>query len=223
MGNDTYSVSAILFSPDGSKLIADAKGVVNTNAPGFLAVWDVISNGALSKSHQTVPPPAHAGQQNFGMVYLQGKEGYFVADAAQGGLLYDFSKGYGSNVTIKNVIIPKQTLTCWLSYSSKSDSYFLADSGPQIVNEIKVDNMLNTTLVNKFQFPPSTVLLDNIIGVLGKNQYLYQLDVAGATLHVFDVQPGKSRIIQSYNFTGSLIHDRVPFSITIQGLAFYTK
>jgi len=226
MGNTTYSVSAILFSPDGSKLIADAKGVVQSNAPGFMAVWDVESNGSLSQSHETILPPTKIGQQNFGMVYLEGlKDGYFVTEANKGGLLYDFSKGYTTaKVTMKEVIIPNQLLTCWLSYSSKSDSYFLSDSGTEIVNEFKVNKAtLNSTLVNQYQLPKSAVILDNIIGVQGKNQYLYQLDVMGATIYVFDVQQKKSKLIQSYNFTQPLVHDRVPFSVTVQGMAIHMK
>jgi hypothetical protein len=41
---------------------------------------------------------------------------------------------------------------------------------------------------------------------------------------VLDVKPhGKSNIIQAYNFTQSLEHDHIPFSINLQGLAVYAK
>jgi hypothetical protein len=56
-------------------------------------------------------------------------------------------------------------------------------------------------------------------------RYLYQLAPFGSSLFVFDVQPaGRTKMIQSYNFTRSLSHERVKFTpFSPVGLAFYAK
>src|ERR1700742_277516 len=120
--NTSYSVSTILFSPDGSKLVVDVKGLVDTNAPGLLTVWEVNGDGSLSQNHQSFPAQTNGGQQSFGMTHLDGKEGYVIADVAQGALIFDFSKGYAPTYKSKNVALPGFILPCWISYASKSDS-----------------------------------------------------------------------------------------------------
>jgi hypothetical protein len=56
-------------------------------------------------------------------------------------------------------------------------------------------------------------------------RYLYQLAPIGTSLFVFDVQPaGKTKMIQGYNYSQSLTHDRVKFDqFSPVGLAFYAK
>ena len=49
------SASHIIFSEDGSSLIAAIKGT--PPAQGFLAVWDVASDGTLSQNFKTITPP----------------------------------------------------------------------------------------------------------------------------------------------------------------------
>jgi len=222
-GSSSFGASTILFSPDGSKLVIDVKGLSQSGVPGYLAVWNVNSDGSLSQNHQTFPAPTHAGQQNFGMTYLHGKEGYVLADGSQGGLVYDFSKGYGPQATAKNIMIPGIVITCWASYASKSNTYFITDAGTNIISELSIDNAsLNTTLVHQYHLPQAAAPLDSAVGNLGNNQYLYQLAVTSFSIYVFDVQSaGNSQLIQSYNFTQGLTNDKVPFSSTLQGLAFY--
>jgi hypothetical protein len=166
-----YSTSQILFSPDGSKLIADVKGLAQQEVPGYLAVWDVMPDGSLSQQHQTFPAPSSTGQQNFGMTYLHDKEGFVVTDPSIGGIVYDFSKGYGPQAKAQNFALPGQEITCWISYSSKSNSYFMTDFGAQIVFEGQVDDTsLNMTVVNKFQMPLTYIITDNFVGALGNDQ-----------------------------------------------------
>jgi hypothetical protein len=171
MSNTTFSVSTIQFSPDGSRLVVDVKGVVDSNIPGFLAVWNVNPDGSLSQCSQSFPAPTHAGQQHFGMIHLQGKEGFILADASQGGLMYDFSNGYGPQATIKNIVVPGHQITCWASFSSKSNSYFITDAGTAIISELSIDiDTLNATMVKQYQLPRETVIVDTTVGTLGRNQ-----------------------------------------------------
>jgi hypothetical protein len=171
--NSTGGVSTVLFTRDGSKLVVDVKGVPDTNAPGYLAVWDVNSDGSLSQNHQSFPAPTRAGQLNFGMVYLNKKEGFVMADASQGGLVYDFSKGYNSRYQARNIKTPGQMITCWASYASKSDTYFFTDAGAAIISEYSInESTLNTTLVKQYQLPKSVAVLDTAVGTFGSKQYV---------------------------------------------------
>jgi hypothetical protein len=166
-------MSTALFSRDGTKLLVDVKGLAQQKTPGFIAAWDVKEDGSLSTCHETYPAPSKVGAINFGMSYLNGREGYIVADPTVGAIVYDFSGGYGAlewNAT--NIKIPGQNTVCWASYAEKSDTYFFSDFGAQIVFEMKIDvNTYKSKLVNKFQLPfTKTVNIDHRVATIGKNQ-----------------------------------------------------
>jgi hypothetical protein len=166
-----YSVSQVLFSPDGSKLVVAVRGLFtsSSNAAGYLAIWDVNPDGSLSRNHASFFPPTQASQMPFGTTYLHGKEGYVVTDPSQGGLIYDFSKGYSSPPVVKNFVIPGQSATCWISYSSKSNTYFLTDAFTGIINEYSIDaSTLEATLVVPHNLYPG--ILDSVIGAFGNDQ-----------------------------------------------------
>jgi hypothetical protein len=168
-----YSVSQVLFSPDGSKLVVSVKGLITSSstASGYLAIWDVYPDGSLSQHYSSFFPPTQASQMPFGTTFLHGKEGYVVTDDIHGGLVYDFSKGYSLPPVVKSFVIPGQKATCWISYSTKSNTYFLTDAGTGIINEYLIDDStLDATLVNPHKFPPNVVLLDNVIGAFGNDQ-----------------------------------------------------
>lgn len=169
--NSSFSVSTILFSPDGSKLVADVKGIINENTPGFLAVWDVNADGSLSRTPMKFSASPKRGQQNFGMIHLNGKEGYVMADGSQGGLVYDFSKGYNKNFVVKNIVTDGQIISCWTQFLSKSNTYFFTDPLTGRLSEYAIDiDSLNTTLVAQHQLPSSVVVIDSAIANIGKNQ-----------------------------------------------------
>lgn len=175
--NDTVnSMSTILFSRDGTKLLVDVKGLTTQNVPGYIAVWDVMPDGSLSKSHQTFPAPSKVGALPFGMTHLNGKDGYVVSDPTVGGIVYDFSKGYTKNaVKAKNIVLPGQAITCWAIYASKSNSYFFTDFGTQKLFEVTIDNdTLDSNVVNIFQLPNTTSInIDTVVGTLkNKDQYV---------------------------------------------------
>lgn len=181
--NSIMSMSTVTFSRDGSKLLADVKGVTDENIPGFIAAWDVNTDGTLSPFHQTYPAPYkfsndaarnRGGALNFGMSYLpEGHEGYIVADPSVGGIVYDFSKGYGpEDWRARSIYIEGQEFTCWASYASKSDSYWFSDFGTQQVYEVTLDlDTLESKVINKFQIDPiKTVNIDHRVATIGDNQ-----------------------------------------------------
>jgi len=228
-GTTVNSMSTVLFTRDGSKLLVDVKGQTVQKTQGYIAAWDVNEDGSLSLDHETYPAPSTIGALNFGMSYLpEGHEGFIVADPSVGAIVYDFSKGYGPGEwRAKNVPLPGQNTTCWASYASKSDSYFFSDFGAQIVFEAKIDlDTLESREINRFQLDPvKTVNIDHRVVTIGDDQFLYQLAPFGNLITVFDIQPeGKTKIIQSYNFSVPLQSDRVQFTqFSPQGLAFHLK
>lgn len=50
------SVTQVMFTNDGKRLVASVKGV--PPAPGFIAVWDVAANGSLSTDFSAITAPA---------------------------------------------------------------------------------------------------------------------------------------------------------------------
>ena len=66
------TASHIVFSEDGTKLIASVKGVPPT--PGFLAVWDVADDGTLSENSTQIAP-GQGGLLPFSMTVIPGQKG----------------------------------------------------------------------------------------------------------------------------------------------------
>jgi hypothetical protein len=56
-------------------------------------------------------------------------------------------------------------------------------------------------------------------------RFLYQLAPFGSSIFVFDIQPnGKTKLIQSYNFSMPLTNARVGFTdLSPQGIAYHLK
>jgi hypothetical protein len=82
------SMSTVVFSRDGTRLLADVKGLTDEKVPGFIAMWSVNEDGSLSEDHELYPAPSKIGALNFGMSYLpEGHEGYILADPSVGGIV----------------------------------------------------------------------------------------------------------------------------------------
>lgn len=167
-----FVTSQVIFSEDGDQLLVGVKGELQQEVPGFLAVWNVSSDGSLSQTDTRFLAPSNTGEQNFGLTYVNGrKDVYVVAESTQGGIIYDFSNGKGSNPNVTNFPLPGQQITCWVQFSSKSNSYFMTDFGAQIVWEVAIDSTtLSVDILNKFQIPLTFALTDTFVGVLGQNQ-----------------------------------------------------
>jgi hypothetical protein len=71
----------VLFSANGTQLYAGVKGT--PTAPGFLAVWDIATDGSLSTNFKPVALP-HGGALPFGMNLIPGANAVFATDPALG-------------------------------------------------------------------------------------------------------------------------------------------
>jgi hypothetical protein len=168
-------MSTVFFNNDETKLMVDVKGLTIQKVPGYFAVWDVNKDGSLSKSHDTFPAQSEIGSIPFGVARLQGsRDGFVAADASIGGVIFDFSEGFSKEkMRTKNFELPGQGITCWSTYASKSDSYFMTDFGHPQLFEAKVDtNTLDVQVVQRFDLPNNTVSIDTLIVNVDSNQYV---------------------------------------------------
>jgi hypothetical protein len=168
------SMSTVFFNNDETKLLVDVKGLTIQKVPGFFAAWDVNADGSLSEDHMTFPAHSEIGSIPFGVARIPGKDAFVAADASIGGVVFDFSGGYSlANMTTHNFELPGQGITCWSTYASKSDSYFMTDFGHPQLFEAKVDpNTFEATVIQKFDLPNNTVNIDTIIVNMGDDQYV---------------------------------------------------
>jgi hypothetical protein len=139
------SASHILFSEDGSQLVASVKGVPPT--PGFLAVWDVAQDGSLSQEFTSVAPPK-GGALPFGMSLIPGKSAVLATDPAIGFDVIDFSAGGNATDGASSAVnVTGQTAVCWSSHSQKTGNFYLTDIGTALVTEVNVDDNLKASVV----------------------------------------------------------------------------
>jgi hypothetical protein len=118
------SVSHIIFSEDGSQLLASVKGMPPT--PGFIALWTVdAKTGALSANF-VKSTPAQGGLLPFSMTIIPGKDAILATDAGVGFDIFNFR----NNMTATSSVIPiaGQKATCWSSFSGKTGNYYLTVS-----------------------------------------------------------------------------------------------
>jgi hypothetical protein len=161
------TVSHVLFSTDGSKLRASAKGNPPSLA-GFVATWDVAHNGTLSSEFTGTIPPIEDGFAPFGMKNIVGaKDAVLVTDPDLGMTVYDFSK---PNVTFHPLKIEGQLATCWAEYSTATSSYWLSDLESNRIYEASVQRgSLKPSLLKIFSLKYMHNTTDiAIASVLGK-------------------------------------------------------
>lgn len=199
------TTSHIIFSEDGSKLIASVKGVPPT--PGFLAVWDVASDGSLSQDFVSVAP-GNGGLLPFSMTVINGQNALLATDAGVGFDIFDLSTVGTSNATAsssKNSVNPidGQKATCWSSFSSKTGNFYLTDIGTSTVTEVNVDSNLKGTIVNQYPQTPNSATIDNDIATLNGNDFMYVLEPNATSVAVLAlVAPGQAKNIGSFDLAG---------------------
>jgi hypothetical protein len=137
------SASHVIFSEDGKNLIASVKGTPPT--PGFLAMWNVQSDGSLSSNFQKIAP-AQGGLLPFSMTVIPGKNSILATDAGIGFDIFDMSNNGSSNSSSANAIAG-QDATCWSSHSQKTGNFYLTDIGTSMVTEVNVGDDLKGTIV----------------------------------------------------------------------------
>jgi hypothetical protein len=126
------TASQVLFSDDGSHLLASVKG--SPMVPGFLAVWDVSAQGALSQNYRKIAGPG--GATPFGMNLIPGIDAVLVADPAVGFDIFDIAL---ANASADAHNVSGQSANCWTSHSAKLGSFYLTDAAKSIVTEVNMD------------------------------------------------------------------------------------
>lgn len=119
------------------------------NCVGFLAVWDIASDGSLS-AEPVKSAPAAGGLLPFSMTVIPGTNAILATDAGVGFDVFDFG-GNGTNslsATSSSVVpIAGQKATCWSSFSSKSGNFYLTDIGTSTITEVNVSKNLTGSIV----------------------------------------------------------------------------
>ncbi|KAG5645931.1 hypothetical protein DXG03_004720 [Asterophora parasitica] len=168
------SASDVIFSEDNKRLIASIKGV--PPQPGFLAVWDVNTDGSLSQDFKAVAP-SKGGLLPFSLTVIPGKNAILATDPAIGFDIFDFATqaaGYGSTSVAagrsSSVAINGQGATCWSVFSPKSKNFYLTDIKTAIVTEINIDAKLKGTVVKQYPQGKGSGTIDIDIATVGNNE-----------------------------------------------------
>ncbi|OCH94370.1 hypothetical protein OBBRIDRAFT_722902 [Obba rivulosa] len=200
------TTSHIVFNEAGNQLIASVKGVPPT--PGFLAVWDIDSDGSLSESFTAIQPQP-TGALPFSMTVIPGQDALLVTDPGVGFDIFDFNAQPAANGTAggKSSAVPidGQSATCWSSFSSKTGNFYLTDIGTGIVTEVNVDSNLKGTIVKQYPQGNGTATIDNEVATVNNNDFLYVLAANATAIHVLSLPaPGKAQLIQTLDFAGPI-------------------
>ena len=133
---------------------------------GFIAVWNVSSNGALSPSHDRT----NGGGQIFSMTPVPGTDAFLTSDPTRGFEVWDFMGGTTANVI--NGHISGQNDSCWSIFSHRSGTYFITDRLKATVFEVALNKELQGSVVGKYLFPDFSELLDIGIAKISGNEYV---------------------------------------------------
>ncbi|KAI0664334.1 hypothetical protein C8Q70DRAFT_1049831 [Cubamyces menziesii] len=187
------SLSQIIFSEDGSKLLASYKGTAT--APGYLVSWDVQKDGSLSAQHSQVA-------------------------VAQGGMdVVDLSgKGRDAAVTLNG-----QMATCWSTYSPKTGNYYAIDVGGNVIREVHLDGNLKGSVVATHSVPAGTSPIDSAVATIRGKDYLYVLGANATSVEVFALSaPGQAKQISKVDISGPAHFAQIPVhAANLQGMATY--
>ncbi|GJE97959.1 hypothetical protein PsYK624_141810 [Phanerochaete sordida] len=213
------SASQIIFTDDDSQLVVAVKGAPPAST-GYLAVWDVVHNGALSANFSTVPTP-QGGALPFSLSAVPGTRAFVAADPNVGFDVFDLDDA-SKNAA---VAVQGQAANCWGARSPKTGHFFLTDPGAAMVNEVAVDGNLKGSVVAQYsQGNTTTALVDVDIGAVGDNEFIFILATGDTTVQVRRVDgPGSTTNVGAfgygafYNTTGLGIVPR-----TAQGMAVWS-
>jgi hypothetical protein len=198
------TTSHVVFSEDGSKLIASVKGVPPT--PGFLAAWDIAADGSLS-AEPVKSTPGAGGLLPFSMTVIPGTNAILATDAGVGFDIFNFGGNSSANslsATSSVVPITGQKATCWSSFSKGSGNFYLTDIGTSTVTEVNVDKNLKGTIVKQYPQAPGSATIDNDIAQIGNNNFLFVHAPNATSINVLNVNTaGKATPVQTFNFASA--------------------
>ncbi|KAF7316830.1 hypothetical protein HMN09_00416200 [Mycena chlorophos] len=197
------SASHVIFSEDGSKLIASVKGVPPT--PGIFAVWDIAQDGSLSQDFQAIQP-ATGGLLPFSMTVIPGKNAVFATDAGIGADILDLNAQPNNGVasgrsTVLN--ITGQGATCWSSFSNKTGNFYVTDIGTSEVTEVSLDDNLKPSIVKQYPQGNGVATIDNDIATVNGNDFMFVLAPNATEVKVLSlVAPGNAQALQTVDIAG---------------------
>jgi len=158
------TASQIVFTPDDSRVVAAIKGA-DANTPGYLAIWDVNTDGSLSQNVTLVYTPVNGGQP-FSLTPVPGRNAFLSTDPVVGGVeVFDLDNGMATTLAIE-----EQIATCWSVYSERTDSYYVTDTVLNTLAEVSLDEALLPELVVRYQFEFGTGPLDLELASLPDNE-----------------------------------------------------
>ncbi|KAH9893333.1 hypothetical protein C8Q73DRAFT_647425 [Cubamyces lactineus] len=210
------SLSQIIFSEDGSKLLASYKGTANT--PGYLVSWDVQKDGSLSAQHSQVAV-AQGGMVPFSLTPIPKQNAFFVTDPGIGYDIVDLSgKGRDAAVTVNG-----QMATCWSTYSPKTGNYYAIDVGGNVIREVHLDGNLKGSIVATHSVPAGTSPIDSAVATIRGKDYLYVLGANATSVEVFALSaPGQAKQISKVDISGPARYAQIPVhAANLQGMATY--
>ncbi|KAJ3815535.1 hypothetical protein EV368DRAFT_80034 [Lentinula lateritia] len=213
------SASHIIFSEDNTQLIASVKGVPPT--PGFLAVWDVATDGSLSPVFKTVTP-SQGGLLPFSMTVIEGKNALLATDAGVGFDIFDLSTSGGNASSV--VPIDGQSATCWSSFSSQTGNFYLTDIGTSMVTEVNVDDTLKGSIVKQYAQDSNSGTIDNDIASVGGKDFMYILAANATAIDVLSLNaPGQAQNIQKVDIAGPAKASGLIVGASVQGMTTFIK
>lgn len=132
------SVSHILFSEDGSQLLASVKG--SPTDPGFIASWDVDSQTGALSTEFVMSQPAPGGALPFGMAIIPGKNALLATDPASGFDVFDYNNLTSGSASSTINTVEGQKAVCWAAFSNKTGNFYLTvgvQFAPLLVNSAR--------------------------------------------------------------------------------------
>ncbi|KAI0642115.1 hypothetical protein C8Q79DRAFT_987640 [Trametes meyenii] len=213
------TASQLIFTPDGSKLVASFKGLAP--AVGFLALWDVdASSGALSPTFtkiSTVP----GGSLTFSLTPVPGKNAFLSTDPGVGFTVFDLDDASRSSA----VAIEGQGATCWSSFSAKTGTFFLTDVATATVTEVKVDDNLKASIVKQYPVGANAGTIDNDVATINGKDFLFVNAANATTIEVLSLEgPGRAKKTSSLNINSLARRAGVPINPNnLQGLTHFIR
>ncbi|KAJ4477184.1 hypothetical protein J3R30DRAFT_3657695 [Lentinula aciculospora] len=215
------TASHIIFSEDNTQLIASVKGVPPT--PGFLAVWDIASDGSLSPEFTSVAP-SQGGLLPFSMTLIEGRNAILATDAGVGFDIFDFSSSDSVSNASSVVPIDGQSATCWSSFSNQTGNFYLTDIGTSMVTEVNVDDNLKGSIVKQYAQGNNSGTIDNDIASLGGKDFMYILAANVTAIDVLSLNaPGQAQNVQKVDIAGPAKAAGLIVGASVQGMTTFIK
>ena len=154
-GGPAGTVSDILFSEDGKKLIVPIKG--SQGQLGSFATFTVSPLGQLSK---TFTKTSAQGASPFGAVLVPGKNTMFTVDSTLAVDLLNTDTEDLAHWAIQG------GGPCWVARSPATGSFYLADTGVSKIIEIQLDRNLHPSELNTYTLASGSLPLELTVASL---------------------------------------------------------